>query len=269
MCPWLFAVLLGTVPAVLAQNLTAVPGCAVSSPLKYTCESRLTFLKQTCLSNSTASAGSCSSLDVKCLCTNAEYVNTLSCCLATNCDTADQQSMYNTLLPCNSRSDAFLEAILFNIQECATVNETAPSFVGCSPLGLTSSIILGPQGLNSLSIQPSTMASSSMSMSMGMGMGSNSLVSTVTGPIESIATSYDNHLPFTATFNGRSSLLTGSCTSISFAMATDSMGMITEFPQIGCSDELEGCCPFDVHQNAVLTQCPADYFTTAGACCPS
>jgi hypothetical protein len=52
-------------------------------------------------------------------------------------------------------------------------------------------------------------------------------------------------------------------------MATGTMGTVTEFPQIGCSDRLESCCPFDSHENAVLTKCPADYFTTAGACCPS
>lgn len=45
--------------------------------------------------------------------------------------------------------------------------------------------------------------------------------------------------------------------------------MITEYPQIGCSHNLEGCCPFDSHQNAVLSKCPQDYFTTANACCPS
>ena len=52
-------------------------------------------------------------------------------------------------------------------------------------------------------------------------------------------------------------------------MATDSMGMVTEFAQIGCSEENEGCCPgFPSDENALLTKCPADYFTTADACCP-
>jgi hypothetical protein len=166
----------------------------------------------------------------------------------------------------SSRSDNLLEAILFNIQECATVNETAPSFVGCSPLGLTSSIILGSQGSGLASTHASTMASSTVSMDMGMS--SNSLVSTITGPVNPIAT-LDTRSTITATFNGRSPLLIGTCTSVNFAMATDSTGTVTEFPQIGCSDQLEGCCPFDSHENAVLTRCPADYFTTAGACCPS
>jgi hypothetical protein len=173
-----------------------------------------------------------------------------------------------SLLSCfKSRSNYLPEAILFNIQECATVNETAPSFVGCSPLGLTSSVILGSQGLGSVSTHASILPSTTMSMNMGMG--SNSLVSTISGPVNSIAASYDTHSTITATFNGKNSLLTGSCISVNFAMATDAMGMVTEFPQIGCSDQLEGCCPYDSHENAVLTKCPADYFTTAGACCPS
>src|SRR5271154_114546 len=165
-----------------------------------------------------------------------------------------------------NKPNNLLEAILFNIQECATVNETAPSFVGCSPLGLTSSIILGPLGSGSASTK--ALAMSSSTMSVNMGMGSNSLVSTVTGPVDSIATSNDSGSPITASFDGKRSLLTGSCTNINFAMATGAMGMVTEFPQIGCSDRLEGCCPFDSHENAVLTKCPADYFTTASACCP-
>lgn len=172
-----------------------------------------------------------------------------------------------TLICFQIKSNNFKEAILFNIEECATVNETAPSFVGCSPLGLTSSIILGSQGSGSVSTHAFTMSSSTMSVNMGMG--SNSLVSTVTGPVESVAAKPDTHTLITATFNGRSSLLTGTCTHINFAMATDAMGMVTEFPQIGCSDQFEGCCPYDSHQNAALTRCPADYTTTAGACCPS
>jgi hypothetical protein len=175
--------------------------------------------------------------------------------------------VYHLLLDPTADLTKPAEAILFNIQECATVNETAPSFVGCSPLGLASSIILGPQGSNSVLTQASTISRPGISVSMGVA--SDSLVSTLTGSVEPIATTQHTHFPVTATFNGESSLLTGSCTSINFAMATDAMGRITGFPQMGCSDDLEGCCPFDSHQNAALTKCPADYSTTAGACCPS
>ena len=49
---------------------------------------------QTCLSNSTNAQTACSDLDIKCLCVNQQYVNSLSCCLATNCDSTDQQSKW-------------------------------------------------------------------------------------------------------------------------------------------------------------------------------
>lgn len=170
-------------------------------------------------------------------------------------------------------SDIFLEAIEFNVAECATVNESAPSFVGCSPLGLESSVVLGGAGTSSSATQASMASMASMastSMSMDMGLSSNSLISTVTGSVGSVPTTYAMGAPITAAFNGKSSILTGSCTHISFALATDSMAMVTEFAQMGCSEEMPGCCPgFEPADNAVLTQCPADYFTTAGACCPS
>jgi hypothetical protein len=47
---------------------------------------------QICLSNSTNTQTACSDLDIKCLCSNQQYVNSLSCCLATNCDATDQSS---------------------------------------------------------------------------------------------------------------------------------------------------------------------------------
>jgi len=53
-----------------------------------------------------------------------------------------------------------------------------------------------------------------------------------------------------------------------FAVVTDSMGMMTEFPEIGCGPQRQHCCPFDSGANAVITQCPQDYFTTARGCCP-
>ncbi|KAL9115096.1 MAG: hypothetical protein Q9227_000890 [Pyrenula ochraceoflavens] len=138
----------------------------------------------------------------------------------------------------------------YNLKTCATVNETAPSFVGCSgsQSGAASSFITSASGSSKASANP--------------------LVATVTGAVESQLTSFIGSTPVTATFAGQS-ILTGSCTIPYFAMVTDSMGMITEFPEIGCSHDMEGCCPYDSHQNAVLTKCPADYTTTAGGCCPS
>ena len=47
-------------------------------------------LQQTCLQNATAAQGSCSPVDISCLCSSALYLDTLACCLAKNCSPADQ-----------------------------------------------------------------------------------------------------------------------------------------------------------------------------------
>lgn len=49
------------------------------------------YVQQTCLTNATAAQGSCSSVDISCLCSSATYLNTLACCLAKNCSQADQK----------------------------------------------------------------------------------------------------------------------------------------------------------------------------------
>ena len=46
--------------------------------------------QQTCLQDATAAQGSCSPVDISCLCTSAMYLDTLACCLAKNCSPADQ-----------------------------------------------------------------------------------------------------------------------------------------------------------------------------------
>lgn len=78
---------------------------------------------------------------------------------------------------------------------------------------------------------------------------------------------YTNTQLNTANFGG-SALLTGSCSVPMFAQVTQSAGSVVEFPQIGCALNRGACCPFDPSENAGLTKCPADYSTTAGACCP-
>ena len=162
--------------------------------------------------------------------------------------------------------DSSIEAIQFNIETCASVNESAPAFVGCSPLGLASSVILGSQGTSLSSTQASAGSSSSISTNV---TPTNSLPTiTITG-VGSVLTDYIGATPVTVTYNGNA-LLTGTCTVPFFAVVTDSSGDVIQFPEIGCSHDQEGCCPFqDSHENAILTKCPQDYFTTAGACCPS
>ena len=53
--------------------------------------SLIVSLQQTCLQNATAAQGSCSSVDISCLCSSALYLDTLACCLAKNCSEADQK----------------------------------------------------------------------------------------------------------------------------------------------------------------------------------
>lgn len=206
-------------------------------------------MQKVCLSNSTQYATDCAQIDVKCLCNSPSYVSALSCCLATNCNSADQQSEHhkNSDLDFADNSQA---AIQFNIQECAAVNSTAPNFVGCSPFSLTTG------GTNKQSTA-TTSASDS---------GSTGAV-TISGDAITIPTTYINTQITTADYAG-SSLLTGSCSAPMFAQITGTAGAITQFPQVGCASNRGNCCPFNPNEYAGLTQCPADYITTAGGCCP-
>lgn len=48
--------------------------------------------QQLCLANATTYQTECTGIDVRCLCSNSDYVNALSCCLSTDCTEPDQQS---------------------------------------------------------------------------------------------------------------------------------------------------------------------------------
>lgn len=96
----------------------------------------------------------------------------------------------------------------------------------------------------------------------------NTLLSTITGRIEPALTTLLGASPSLASFEGRP-LLTGSCSQPYFAQVTDPFGEVTRFPAVGCSNKYANCCPFDFRQNAVISRCPQDYFTTNQACCPS
>ena len=149
---------------------------------------------------------------------------------------------------------------MFNTQECASVNETAPSFVGCSPPDLSSSATSDFQSAASLASSTSAFNPETTASLM---------ISTITGSVLHIPTSLNSATPVTATFNGQNPVLIGTCTDVSFAMATDVKGDITEFPEIGCSQGERGCCPDHGHIDALLTRCPQDYYTVASACCPT
>lgn len=89
--------------------------------------------------------------------------------------------------------------------------------------------------------------------------------STVASVVSEPMTSSTN-MQMTASFAGQA-LLTGSCTAPLFAIVS-ATGIAEMFPQVGCGSTRQDCCPSDSDADAVLTQCPEDYFTTASACCP-
>ncbi|KIX97395.1 uncharacterized protein Z520_06847 [Fonsecaea multimorphosa CBS 102226] len=202
---------------------------------------------QNCLSNSTSSQTSCAVIDLACLCTNSAYVSSLSCCLDTQC-TSDEQAL----------------AIQFNKQECASVNETAPDFVGCSPAGLSSA-------LASMSLSQTTPAAGTTSIppaSTSSSSSSNPSLTTLSGDPVSETADATTGKPVTVTAFVGAPLMTGSCTVPYFVITTDAAGMVTEYPNVGCSEDRPECCPYEYGLNAAITRCPQDYFTTASACCP-
>ena len=162
-------------------------------------------------------------------------------------------------------TDSLPAAIQFEIQTCNAVNETAPDTVGCSTSGLSSVISFNTATLTSTG--PSTM-STDTSISMDMSTATGVLVTTVSGNVTVESSILSGAPTITATW-GTKALLTGSCTVPGFAAVTENSGIVTEFPEIGCAPGREDCCPFDSQDNGVLTECPEDYFTTSGACCPS
>ncbi|ETN37739.1 uncharacterized protein HMPREF1541_07362 [Cyphellophora europaea CBS 101466] len=189
---------------------------------------------QNCLANSTQAQTSCQVIDIACLCSNSAYVSTLSCCLATTCNPQEQSL-----------------AIQFNQDECSKVNKTAPAFVGCSPLNLTS--VGGSQA--------STQTTLSTQTSSG-----TSLVSTVTGSIVTEPPSFSG-ATVTASFGG-APLLTGTCSNPYFALVTNAAGTTIQYPAVGCGPHQQSCCPYSFGSNARISRCPQDYFTTSGGCCP-
>jgi hypothetical protein len=64
-------------------------------------------------------------------------------------------------------------------------------------------------------------------------------------------------------------LLTGTCTIPHITSYTMDNGAIVQYPWVGCSNEDPGCCPFALDAQGPLNTCPADYYATGGACCPS
>lgn len=72
--------------------------CAIlwcKSAISAYCEKKTNATQQACLKNASDGIPSCSA-GVHCLCTNTNYINTLACCLGTNCQPADQQSWHHS-----------------------------------------------------------------------------------------------------------------------------------------------------------------------------
>ncbi|KAJ9605609.1 hypothetical protein H2200_010266 [Cladophialophora chaetospira] len=162
--------------------------------------------------------------------------------------------------------EIMLVAIQFNKEECANVNETAPDFVGCSPGGLSS--VLQSMSLTFSQAGSASTASVSTASSTASSGSVNPSISTLTGDAISETAAISTSKPVTITSFAGAPLMTGSCTVPHFAIVTDAMGKVTEFPEIGCSPDRPDCCPFPDGLNAYITRCPQDYFTTASACCP-
>lgn len=217
---------------------------------------------QTCLSNSTDTQSSCSDLDIKCLCADQQYVNLLSCCLSTNCDATDQSSK-SCWTPKTAQTNLFAEAILFNQQECESVGETAPGFVGCSPFSLSSFATVETMA-NTMPVSTlSTTATTTTPTTL------NPFLSTISGSTDTDfgwETVKGLH-PTTVSFSQRP-LLISSCTVPNFAMVTNAANESYLYPEVGCSNEREDCCPYNAHEFAILPECPVDYFTTENGCCP-
>ena len=74
------------------QPLSTLPACAVSHIDRLFIDqiSLTPSIQQSCLQNATAVQGSCSPVDISCLCSSSLYQNTLACCLSKNCNQADQ-----------------------------------------------------------------------------------------------------------------------------------------------------------------------------------
>ncbi|SLM39269.1 Extracellular membrane protein, CFEM domain, fungi [Lasallia pustulata] len=221
-----------SVLAVLASLL--IPALSVSTEI-----AGLPSCAQTCLSNASTDLGSCSSVDIKCLCGNIDYINTLSCCLSQSCSTSDQQ-----------------KALAFDTELCNSVNVTIPNFVGCALSSSTSSGSSSTvSGVTSSSPTTMTTITAITAAFATSGYSIESLYSTTTGaPV--------------ARFTG-GKLLQGNCTIPQIASVTLSAGGTLEFPWLGCAAGAPNCCPWQNSIAGPLTICPTDYFTTSNACCPS
>ncbi|MCJ1230318.1 hypothetical protein MMC12_006991 [Toensbergia leucococca] len=238
------------IPAALSQmNLSGLPTCA-----------------QTCLSNATTAQGTCSNVDIHCLCSNINYIDALSCCLSQKCNANDQQrkAFHQKSIQTPNTLTSATEALTFNSQLCTTVNVTIPNFIGCSIQSTSKSSGASDSSTSDTSIAKNATSSSSSMMDMP---------TTATGGDLSGVTSFESAFttPTTgpvATFTG-GMLFQGVCTTAQFASVTLPGGSILQYPWLGCSNEQPGCCPFPLNEEGPLSICPMDYFTTSGACCPS
>lgn len=143
------------------------------------------------------------------------------------------------------------------------MGETAPGFVGCSPFSLSSFVGLGS---SATTMAPSTLSSAPAMTATAVA---NPFISTLTGSTDTDfgwETVSKIH-PTTIAFAQRP-LLTGSCTVPNFALATNAANVSYLYPEVGCSNLRQECCPYNAHEFVILPECPVDYVTTASACCP-
>ncbi|EMC91475.1 hypothetical protein BAUCODRAFT_135071 [Baudoinia panamericana UAMH 10762] len=118
------------------------------------------------------SFGSCSTLDVKCICSDSSLLSGLACCVSTSCNAADQNGTRSTTTPLPPQPS---HPIPTNAPSAATIN-FANSL--CQGYGVTNL----PQSATCASTSSGAAASSTTAAAVAAASGSSSANSTISIP---------------------------------------------------------------------------------------
>src|SRR5438045_2351647 len=145
----------------------------------------ITF-QQSCVTQFTSgnSIGGCGSLDAKCICSNADFLSNIACCLANACDQADQQS-----------------AVTFAKQFCTTQGVTVPNAVVCNSAS-------GSSGASSTPASSVSVASSAAPATSSVASAGSSVVASNTASVATVSSTSSAAATVTnaATHNGAAGL---------------------------------------------------------------
>lgn len=150
-------------------------------------------------------------------------------------------------------ADSIPEALSINKQICEAVNVTIPDCFGCAPNVSSAAFFLS-----------SSTGVGGLTLSSGSSQTAQVTVSTLRIVVPAVT------IPTTAPvakFTG-GLLLVGSCTTPQYASIKIAGGTL-EYPWFGCAANNPKCCTYDYKEGGKLGLCPADYRTTASACCPT